>query len=371
MSLYKTIGLTAAGIVWLATSASAQRVTTNPTAVPNTVSTPTFSPDTLRPSRDKLLNDNTAGQDDADRKNRREQKRALRRNKRSSENSRMNRSGNNPADGNSTAAPNTNPQDAAYRQGSVSNGTTNNNSNTTNYNSSNVMTAPTGAGSNPSSTGAAGDVRPGATTTGSTAPSGSAGGGSTATAGTPNLSQPAATGSGAAVSGASNAPIVNSSAHLGNTTLADFVASQPDYSTLQNALQSADLIPTLREGQAYTVFAPSNAAFKKLPAATQNVLLEGQNKESLKKLLTYHVVLGAMNAKELARQISAGNGTARLKTVSGGQLTAKAGADGRVMITDDQGNTALIDTPDKVQANGVIHGIDKVLMPKANTIIFR
>lgn len=374
MKLNKTLGLATAGLAWLATSVFAQRVTTNPTAVPNTVSTPTFSPDTLRPSREQVLKDETAGQDDAARKNRRDQKRSIRQSRRDAENSRQNR--NNTTSDSSSSGQSTNPQDAAYRQSSTSSGTTNNNSNTTNYNSNNVMTAPTGAGSSPSATGAVGDVRPGTTTqpgsvsAGSVTPSGTA----VSTSGTttqPNLNRPAATGTGEAVSGAANAPVTNPSAKTRSTTLADFVASQPDFSTLQNALQSTDLGEQLKGGQAYTVFAPSNAAFKKLPTQTQNVLLEGQNRDALKKLLTYHVVAGTVDGKELTRQINAGGGTAKLKTLNGGMLTAKVGADGRVMITDEQGNMARVDTPDQMQTNGVVHGIDKVLMPKAGAVSFK
>lgn len=368
MKLNRTLGLATAGIVWLATSATAQRVTTNPTAVPNTVSTPTFSPDTLRPSREQMLNDNTAGQDDAERKNRRDQKRSMRRNKRNSENTRGGRSENTSTSGVSPQT--TNRQDGAYRQASMSNGTTNNNSNTTNYNSNNVMTAPTGAGSNPSATGAAGDVRPGTVESGSTMPSGGSGQSSTSNA-SPNLNRPAATATGAAVAGAENAPITNLPASTGRTTIGDFVAAQPDYTTLQNALQTVELYGMLREGQSYTIFAPSNAAFKKLPAKIQNVLLDGQNRESLKKLLSYHVVSGVVDATELTRQINAGGGSARLKTMSGGTLTAKVGSDGRVMLTDEQGNMAYVDTPDKKQTNGVVHGIDKVLMPQASSVTFR
>lgn len=369
MKLYKTLGLATAGIAWLATSTSvfAQRVTTNPNAVPNTISTPTFSPDTLRPSREQMMNDNTAGRDDADRKNKRDRKRTMRRNNRSDENSRMNRSGSTSTDSSTSSSQSTNRQDGAYRQGSVSNGTTNNNSNTTNYNSNNVMTAPTGVGSNPTATGAVGDISAGTTgagttTSGNTAPSGAT---------TPNISQPAATGTGEAVSGAPNAPITNLSASSRSTTIGDFVAAQPDYSTLQNTLQAVNLDKTFREGQAYTIFAPSNAAFKKLPTTTQNVLLEGSNRESLKKLLTYHLVQGTVDGKELTKQINAGNGTARLKTLNGGVLTAKMGTDNKVLITDEQGNTAQIDTPDQIQNNGVVHGIDKVLMPKLNSVTFR
>ncbi|TAE27563.1 MAG: fasciclin domain-containing protein [Cytophagales bacterium] len=370
MKLHKTLRFATIGVAWIATSALAQRVTTNPTAVPNTVSTPTFSPDTLRPSRAQILNDDTAGQDDASRKNRRDQKRAIRRSQRDSQNNRMNRG---TTTGSGTS-PNTNPDDGAYRQNSA-NGTAGNNSNTTNYNSNNVMTAPTGAGANPSATGAAGDVRPG---TGSGSSVGSVEAGSTTQSATnrtsneqPNLSRPAATGTGQAVSGAENALVINPSARSRSTTVADFVASQPNYATLQNALQSADLNETFKGGQAYTVFAPSNAAFKKLPAKTQNVLLEGQNREALKKLLTYHVVAGTLDAQELTRQITAGNGTARLTTLGGGVLTAKSGANGRILITDEQGNSATVDTPNQSQTNGMVHGINGVLMPKAGTVSFK
>ncbi|KAB7731111.1 fasciclin domain-containing protein [Rudanella paleaurantiibacter] len=367
MNLPKTLGLATVSLVWLTTTASAQRVTTNPTAVPNTVSTPTFQPDTLRPSREQMLNDNTAGQDDADRKNRRERRRNMRRNNRSDVNSRQNRQGSTTPEG---ATGNSGRQDATYRESSTSNGTVNNNSNTTNYNSNQVTTAPTGVGSNPSATGAAGDVRPG------TVSAGSAGAGRStttekATAGDPNLNRPAATGTGTAVSKAENAPIVNTTASVGRTSVGDFIAAQPDYTTLQNAFQSAQIDKNLREGQSYTVFAPSNAAFKKLPAKIQNVLLEGQNRDALSTLLSYHVVPGVLDVAALTRQIGAGNGSAQLKTLSGATLTAKLGSDGKVVLTDEQGHTSRIDTPNQVQTNGVVHGIDTVLMPKESSVMFR
>ena len=260
---------------------------------------------------------------------------------------RDNRSGD---ENNLTNSGGTTGQDSAYRGGSVSSGTTMNNSNVSNYNSQQVTTAPTGVGSTNGAT---------STVPASTGVSTSKGSES------PNLNQRAGTGTGAAVAGAiTTAPTVPNSAASPSTTVGDFTSAQPDYTTLQNALQSANLDKDLRGAGPFTVFAPSNGAFKKLPTSTQNTLLEGQNQEALKQLLQYHIVSGTVDAKELARQINAGSGKAQLKTMGGGMLTAQVGSNGRIILTDEMGKTAYIDTPDQIQANGVVHGITNVLMPR-------
>lgn len=241
-------------------------------------------------------------------------------------------------------------QDPAYRQASANSGNMMNNSNVSNYNSQNVTTAPTGVGSTSGATG----VVPASTGVGTSKGEES-----------PNLNQRSGTATGAAVAGAvTTAPNIPNSVASPSTTVGDFTSSQPDYTTLQNALQAASLDKDLRGAGPFTVFAPSNSAFKKLPAQTQNTLLEGQNQAALKQLLQYHIIEGTMDGKELARQINAGSGKAQLRTIAGGILTAQIGTNGQIMLTDESGKTAYVDTPDQYQANGVVHGITTVLIPK-------
>lgn len=254
------------------------------------------------------------------------------------------------------------PQEGQYRQSSAANGTAINNSNSTNYNSNNATNAPTGVGSNPS-------VATDPTTLGGSASSGSStttssnGGSSNAS----TTSEAPKTGTAAAVTGAktSATPAVVAGSTERNTSIHDFIASSPNYVTLQNALQSADLNEMFKGNGPYTLFAPSNSAFKKLPATAQAGLLEGRNRDALKQLLSYHVVQGSVDATELTQRIKAGNGKAQLQTAAGGTLTAQLGSGGRVTITDEQGKTAVVDAPDKLQSNGVVHGVDAVLLPKS------
>ena len=156
-----------------------------------------------------------------------------------------------------------------------------------------------------------------------------------------------------------------------STSIHDFVSSSPNYTTLQNALQSTDLAETFKGIDPFTVFAPSNSAFRKLPTVVQNNLLEGSNRSALAKLLSYHVVKGSMDAAELKRQIKAGNGKARLETLAGGTLTAQMGQDGQITLTDEQGGTARVEVANTYQSNGVVHGVDAVLSPKGGTASFR
>ena len=140
-------------------------------------------------------------------------------------------------------------------------------------------------------------------------------------------------------------------------------SNSPDHSTLVSAVQAAGLAETLQGPGPYTVFAPTNAAFDALPAGTVDGLLEPDRKDELTGVLTYHVVEGNVDAAALTQQIEAGNGEARLTTVAGGELIAKANPAGGVTVTDAQGNTANVTTADLRSSNGVIHVIDKVLMP--------
>ena len=140
-------------------------------------------------------------------------------------------------------------------------------------------------------------------------------------------------------------------------------SNSPDHTTLVSAVQAAGLAETLQGPGPYTVFAPTNAAFDALPAGTVDGLLEPDSKNQLTGVLTYHVVEGSLDAAALTQQIEAGNGEARLTTVAGGELVAKANPAGGVTITDAQGNTANVTTADLRSSNGGIHVVDKVLMP--------
>jgi uncharacterized surface protein with fasciclin (FAS1) repeats len=132
--------------------------------------------------------------------------------------------------------------------------------------------------------------------------------------------------------------------------------------TLVAAVKAAGLVDTLKGAGPFTVFAPTNEAFSALPAGTVDTLLKPENKGTLTTVLTYHVVPGRVDAAALAQQIRAGGGKAMLKTASGGTLTASMrGKD--VLITDVKGNAAVVTTSDVYQSNGVIHVVDKVLLP--------
>ena len=143
----------------------------------------------------------------------------------------------------------------------------------------------------------------------------------------------------------------------------DNAVNSKDHTTLVAAVKAAGLVETLKGPGPFTVFAPTNAAFAALPAGTVDSLLKPENKPTLTKILTYHVVAGKMDAAALSKAVMAGGGKATLKTVSGGTLTAKA-AGGKVMVTDEKGGTATVTIADVYQSNGVIHVVDKVLLPK-------
>ena len=135
-----------------------------------------------------------------------------------------------------------------------------------------------------------------------------------------------------------------------------------DHTTLVAAVKAAGLVDTLKGPGPFTVFAPTNAAFSQLPAGTVDTLLKPENKATLTKVLTYHVVPGRLDAKALAQQIQAGGGKATLKTASGGTLTA-AMRGNDVVVMDEKGGAAVVTTADVYQSNGVIHVVDKVLLP--------
>ncbi len=135
-----------------------------------------------------------------------------------------------------------------------------------------------------------------------------------------------------------------------------------DHTTLVAAVKAAGLVDTLSGPGPFTVFAPTNAAFAKLPSGTVETLVKPENKDTLTKILTYHVVAGAMDSKAIAAAIKAGKGTATLTTVQGEPLTAKM-VGGKLMLTDAKGGMSTVTIKDVYQSNGVIHVVDTVLMP--------
>lgn len=143
----------------------------------------------------------------------------------------------------------------------------------------------------------------------------------------------------------------------------DNAVNSKDHTTLVAAVKAAGLVDTLRGPGPFTVFAPTNAAFAALPAGTVDSLLKPENKPALTKVLTYHVVAGKMDAAMLKKAVMDGGGKATLPTVSGGTLIAMASGAG-VSVMDESGGTAHVTIADVNQSNGVIHVMDKVLLPK-------
>ena len=143
----------------------------------------------------------------------------------------------------------------------------------------------------------------------------------------------------------------------------DNAVNSKDHTTLVAAVKAAGLVDTLKGPGPFTVFAPTNAAFSALPAGTVDTLLKPENKPKLTSVLTYHVVPGKWDAAAIAKMIKDGNGMASIKTVAGGTLVAKASGSS-VTLTDENGGVAKVTIADVMQSNGVIHVIDKVLLPK-------
>jgi uncharacterized surface protein with fasciclin (FAS1) repeats len=136
-----------------------------------------------------------------------------------------------------------------------------------------------------------------------------------------------------------------------------------DHTTLVAAVKAAGLVETLQSPGPFTVFAPTNAAFGKLPAGTVESLVKPENKGKLTKILTYHVVPGRLTAASLMKAVKDGEGWAKLKTVQGEELTVKQAGPGKLTVTDAKGDTAHVTIADVLQSNGVIHVIDTVLLP--------
>ena len=157
-------------------------------------------------------------------------------------------------------------------------------------------------------------------------------------------------------------PDVGGAAMYPSKTIVENAVNSPIHKTLVAAVKAAGLVDTLNSAGPFTVFAPTDDAFAKLPAGTVETLVKPENKDTLVKILTYHVVAGKISSKELDRMIKKGGGKATLKTVQGEDLTARM-SDGKIMLTDAKGGMATIITADVFQSNGVIHVIDTVLMP--------
>jgi uncharacterized surface protein with fasciclin (FAS1) repeats len=143
----------------------------------------------------------------------------------------------------------------------------------------------------------------------------------------------------------------------------DIAIGSKDHTTLVTAVKAADLGATLKGTGPFTVFAPTNEAFNKLPEGTVANLLKPENKAQLAKILTYHVVSGNLDAAAVSAAIKGGNGKAVLTTVSGGKLTASLDM-GKVKLTDESGNSAYVTAADLKGSNGVVHVIDGVVLPR-------
>ncbi len=162
--------------------------------------------------------------------------------------------------------------------------------------------------------------------------------------------------------GMNNTKMVGGAAMFPSKDIVDNAVNSKDHTTLVAAVKAAGLVDTLKSAGPFTVFAPTNASFAALPAGTVDTLLKPENKATLTKVLTYHVVPGRVDSAALAAQIRAGNGRAMLKTASGGTLTATMSGS-NVLITDDKGGAATVTIADVYQSNGVIHVVNKVLLP--------
>jgi uncharacterized surface protein with fasciclin (FAS1) repeats len=157
-------------------------------------------------------------------------------------------------------------------------------------------------------------------------------------------------------------PMVGGKEMFPNKNIVENAVNSADHTTLVAAVKAAGLVDTLMSPGPFTVFAPVNAAFAKLPAGTVDTLLKPENKPALVKVLTYHVVAGKVSSVDLKKQIKAGNGTAMLKTVAGGTLWAMM--DGKdIVLKDEKGGMSKVTQSNVFQSNGVIHVVDTVVLP--------
>lgn len=157
-------------------------------------------------------------------------------------------------------------------------------------------------------------------------------------------------------------PMVGGAAMYPTKNIVENAVNSRDHTTLVAAVKAAGLVDTLSSAGPFTVFAPTNAAFARLPAGTVETLVRPENKGTLTSILTYHVVAGRVTGTDLARMIRAGRGRAMLTTVNGGRLTARMHGR-RIMLTDAKGGMSMVTIANVIQSNGVIHVVDHVLMP--------
>jgi uncharacterized surface protein with fasciclin (FAS1) repeats len=156
---------------------------------------------------------------------------------------------------------------------------------------------------------------------------------------------------------------VGGQAMFPSKTIVANAVNSADHTTLVTAVKAAGLVDTLNGKGPFTVFAPTNEAFAMLPPGTVETLVKPENKATLTKVLTYHVVPGAYDTTELRRMILAGNGSAELRTVEGGRLWVMMNGSANLLVKDEKGGIADISISDVKQSNGVIHVVDHVLMP--------
>lgn len=157
-------------------------------------------------------------------------------------------------------------------------------------------------------------------------------------------------------------PTVGGAAMISTKSIAVNASAAPNLTTLVAAVKAAGLVDTLASPGPFTVFAPTNTAFDKLPEGTVGTLVKPENKATLTTVLTYHVVAGKMTSKDLMAAIKAGGGKASLKTVAGSKLSARVSGKS-IVITDGKGGQSAVTTADVMQSNGVVHVIDSVLLP--------
>ena len=161
----------------------------------------------------------------------------------------------------------------------------------------------------------------------------------------------------------STAVVADTAVVVKSSNIVDVAAGNSDFSTLVTAVKAAGLVETLSGAGPFTVFAPNNAAFAKLPAGTVDGLLKPESLDKLKAILTYHVVAGKFDAAAVIDAINKNNGKYTVTTVQGGTIVLSL-KDGKVMLTDENGGTSTVVLADVAASNGVIHAIDTVVMPK-------
>lgn len=157
-------------------------------------------------------------------------------------------------------------------------------------------------------------------------------------------------------------PMVGGTEMFANQPIAVNASTAPNLTTLVAAVKAAGLVETLASPGPFTVFAPTNTAFEKLPLGTVGTLVKPENKATLTKILSYHVVAGKLTSTDIVAAITAGGGTATLTTVAGAKLSARLSGNS-VIITDANGGQSAVTTVDVMQSNGVVHVIDSVLLP--------